>query len=396
MSVLDLLNQLQSSAEDDDSCSSEDERFYIKGRHLPLWINASDVSGITGYNPYCDHVQMLTDYLYKGRDDLTEKDEEDGVQVISEGEFIMSCLEKTRDHKKVSQLLECKPDTHTELQDLNNKIDEEVKNACSVLTSEEKQVIEKVVNKEDLKEDDISTLKSLCEDQSLAAEEKQVISCILANPKKKDFKNIDLKKVQALTDKTTMTSDEQQLLAKKLRGNVNKSFGTMKEHIAIKIYEQRTGHRVRNNNDRLYKLKFVKDECDPYFWICGKVDGITDKRGSPDRCLLEVKNRKNRLFKNIPIYDQVQTTIYMKMLGCEFCDFVQCLNTSRGPKISINEITINHQLWSVVQDRLYKYIDLIYRLRDDHDLRQSVLRQDRESILEFLNSECEWIYAQTT
>ena len=94
MSVLDLLNQLQSSAEDDDSCSSEDERFYIKGRHLPLWINASDVSGITGYNPYCDHVQMLTDYLYKGRDDLTEKDKEDGIQVMSEGEFIMSCLEK--------------------------------------------------------------------------------------------------------------------------------------------------------------------------------------------------------------------------------------------------------------------------------------------------------------
>ena len=30
-----------------------------------------------------------------------------------------------------------------------------------------------------------------------------------------------------------------------------------------------------------------------------------------------------------------------------------------------------------------KYIDLIYRLRDDHDLRQSILRQDRESILEF-------------
>ena len=42
-------------------------------------------------------------------------------------------------------------------------------------------------------------------------------------------------------------------------------------------------------------------------YICGKIDGIENNE------LIEVKNRRNRLFEFIPLYEQIQTEVYFRL-----------------------------------------------------------------------------------
>jgi hypothetical protein len=378
--LLDLLDDHNEIMAQSDSSEEESSKPQFQ---KPMWVNASDVAAITGYNKYADILQLTSDYIYKGRDDLLLADETLDVRPMSEAAFLQESLCKTRNPQELEFLVSEVPETHIDLQDLNQKIEQQVEQSTRLLKPHEQEVLAKAVSEKSLTSEDVDILKKV-DTSSLAACDKEALSSAISG-------TIDVQAVESLLNKKTVTDEECTKLVKQLKSNVNRSYGSRKEHVAIRLYEMKTGHRVTNNNDRLYKLKFVNDQYDPYFWVCGKVDGIVHKPGSLDRCLLEVKNRKNRLFHNVPLYDQIQTMIYMKMLGCSFCDFVQCLTTPRGPKIAVNEITVNQQLWAVVQRRLYKFIDMIYKLRDSPELRHRFIQADSSGKYAVLHEMCDWI-----
>ena len=65
---------------------------------------------------------------------------------------------------------------------------------------------------------------------------------------------------------------------------------------------------IKNN----IKFSNQKTKEDFILRISGKVDGIEGE--GEDQILIETKNRRRRLFDDIPIYEKVQMCIYMKMM----------------------------------------------------------------------------------
>ena len=379
-SLSDILSSLNSPIQSEAE-SSDDEIIVVKKD--TIWINASDVAAITGYNQYADTVQLTLDYLYKGRSDLLTID---GDKHKSELVKLTNTIAEV--DSNLSDLLDCKPESSTELQDHNNKIIESVNDAVSVIKSEHKKIITKAVNKEVLTADEVNILEDVKKSHHFKSEEVDTIQKLINN------EEVQSNFVKSILLKKKISEADQEKLTNQMKSSVNRNFGTRKEYAAIRLYEQQTGNYVKNKNDQLYKLKFEASEKsssidDAYFWICGKVDGLVNKNGI--KHVVEVKNRKNRIFKNIPYYDQIQATIYMKMLGTEHCDFVQCISSmKRGvltPRIAINELTINEQLWSTVRGRLYKFIEYMYELRSNDELRQKFVNNTNK----ILNERCDWL-----
>ena len=58
-----------------------------------------------------------------------------------------------------------------------------------------------------------------------------------------------------------------------------------------------------------------------FYKICGKVDGFCKKDNI--EYIFEIKNRKNKIFTDIPIYEQIQLLIYTKILNNNNVIFVQ-------------------------------------------------------------------------
>ena len=87
-------------------------------------------------------------------------------------------------------------------------------------------------------------------------------------------------------------------MQKYIDGHINKTRGIINENKIIDKYEKNQT-KIKFNNSKLYKIKlFTFDIYEIY--ICGKIDGIIDDE------LIEIKNRRNRLFEFIPIYEQIQ------------------------------------------------------------------------------------------
>jgi hypothetical protein len=79
-------------------------------------------------------------------------------------------------------------------------------------------------------------------------------------------------------------------------------------------------------------------------YICGKIDGIIDNT------LIEIKNRRNRLFEFIPVYEQIQTEIYFRLTNLENGKLIQNYNNTTSEFL----IYKNDELWSSIKNDIFK------------------------------------------
>ena len=99
-----------------------------------------------------------------------------------------------------------------------------------------------------------------------------------------------------------------------LRSVRNKCMGSREECPALDLYESVHGVKVTDRNDRLYVMRLRAGAQE--FEIRGKIDGLQRQTNAPD-VLVEIKNRRNRLFGGIPIYEKVQLEVYLRMLDLQ-------------------------------------------------------------------------------
>lgn len=176
---------------------------------------------------------------------------------------------------------------------------------------------------------------------------------------------------------------------------------------------------VRHNNDQTYCLSFQRisddtnvaemnqamhrglnpedEQC--FFRLFGRIDGLTealivDKSGEwqMELILLEVKNRVHAFRDPPPIYDQIQTTVYMKMLDCKQADLIQCMTRDKA-KILVSRIALDSpplntgQAWKdVLVPRMYQYTAAVYKVRSQPLLRLALMNasepEQRKMILD--------------
>jgi hypothetical protein len=171
-------------------------------------------------------------------------------------------------------------------------------------------------------------------------------------------------------------------ITKQLNSKINCNYGTNTENNAINIYEVETDNKVYNNNIKLYVHKYK------HFAICGKTDGfvkINDKE-----YIFETKNRKNRLFTTIPIYEKIQLLAYTILCKNKNIVFTQCIND----KINIKQLDnyMDEDLWNNITLKLSQYSTLIYKLQLNNDFRSSFINLSNDKLkYEFLEEYLQWL-----
>jgi hypothetical protein len=134
--------------------------------------------------------------------------------------------------------------------------------------------------------------------------------------------------------------------------------------------------KIYNNNDKFYikKIHFREN----FIQIGGRIDGLLD-----DGTLVEIKNRKSRLFSTIPVYEQIQVHCYMFLLEKPNCKIIQRLKSSEQ-----NEKTVewDEKLWTTIVERLDKFTKLFYYFINNFNVQEEflLLANDKERQKEFI------------
>lgn len=247
---------------------------------------------------------------------------------------------------------------------------------------------------EDLKENDIdkNAIKFCTKEQNITNklnkaginEDKQKeILDIYTNSD--NIKNVDelhseTKKVEKILSK--LTPDETKKILPNIQSKLNCSYGTNNEDNAIKLYTKLTNNEVYECNDKLLKI-----ECNN-FYICGKIDGktmINDKE-----YIVEIKNRKNHFYDNIPKYENIQLILYTKLCNNNDICFIQKLSKEIQIKY-INNLDSDDIVYNDIVNNLEQFNNLIIKLQNNEDERHKFLALDKptryiylKNILKFL------------
>jgi hypothetical protein len=123
-----------------------------------------------------------------------------------------------------------------------------------------------------------------------------------------------------------------------------------------------------------------------FYKICGKVDGFCKKDNI--EYIFEIKNRKNKIFTEIPIYEKIQLLIYTKLLNNNNIIFVQ--NIDDNIKIDYLKNYNNSTLLNEILTKLNKFVTLIYNLQNNNSQRQLFLQKNKiqkyKFIFDFINN----------
>lgn len=189
------------------------------------------------------------------------------------------------------------------------------------------------------------------------------------------------KKLEEITNNSNISIDQKKQIKEEINNRINCNYGSNTENIAIKLYEEETKQKVYNNNDELFVMEYNN------YKICGKVDGFIDINNKT--YLLEVKNRKNRIFNIIPLYEQIQLISYTKLCNNTNIIFLQCIND----KIDIKTLDnyAHDYLWDDVINKLNIYVNFVYMLRNNDILRYNFLENTIKNKYKFLKKYLYWL-----
>ena len=147
------------------------------------------------------------------------------------------------------------------------------------------------------------------------------------------------------------------------------------EHIRSRVY---TTHGTRSEDKTSVKVetdegvKLLKDNSfynyevctidDTQFVVTGKIDRI-EERPDGSRVLVEIKNRTNRLFRQVVEYEMIQVQVYLQMLGLIRARLVEQYNT----QVMSHDIVRDEELWeNVIVPGLKEFCFELYSLMNEN------------------------------
>jgi hypothetical protein len=124
-----------------------------------------------------------------------------------------------------------------------------------------------------------------------------------------------------------------------LRSKIYTTHGTRKEDTTSDVVEAREKVTLVRDN-KFYNLN-ICDIGDHQFVVCGKVDRIEEKEDG-SKVLVEIKNRTNRLFKQVVEYEMIQIQVYLQMLGLIHARLIEQYNN----QVLSHPITRDEEMWT--------------------------------------------------
>lgn len=207
-----------------------------------------------------------------------------------DNEFILE-MKRYNNKKKIKSKLDQKIDTleETEIDQIlaNHVIEPQIFNPSPSLIAEEPSKINPPPPiPEPTSKHKVTILKSLVEQQIKPFVSQIIVDEIKVKKMLIPFELISKEVDQVLSMKRGITLEKQDL-----------------NNLEVKLDTE-----IVKRNDKCYLLMIPIVECGTIITMIGKFDGV-----NKDGRVVETKRRRNKLFKQIPLYEQVQLEIYIRM-----------------------------------------------------------------------------------
>lgn len=342
----------------------------------PLLIYASEAAACIGENKYKKRYEALTE-IFKRLDSgshyqtAIERLEKLGFTVTNTGNIVDELKQDVEQF--ISTPVTTSSDLSRTVGEFELKIDE---HEC-VLKETKRKLKEAQTQHTTRKCTLEKTFEKLVEKKKWV--EQQLDSVDDANPKVESLKS-DLQEIQQqLSTKKTQIEDVQKTIENTLTLLTNHQrhmddfkhtkkdiisrkqtqFGHEKEDALIKTNKLGS---ITQNNSQFYKKMFGTK-----WGIGGRIDGFRDG------ALIEIKNRKSKIYDPLPVYDQIQLQCYMQILNLPTSTLIQCLTLEDG-KIETKETVVprDDKWWT---DKLFPALEQFAALVDKF-VRDTLL-QDR-------------------
>jgi len=152
----------------------------------------------------------------------------------------------------------------------------------------------------------------------------------------------------------------------------NTKFGIKNEYDIAILYNKLTGLTiVKDNRYRKIELARCGDMC---FSLGGKIDGICQENG----CIIEIKNRVNRIFYELRGYEKVQIMCYLFLHSAEKGQLVEALKKKDGTDINVINVDFEHIYMNRIKERLIQFIAFFVKFMESEKMKIDILTKDCE------------------
>ena len=150
-----------------------------------------------------------------------------------------------------------------------------------------------------------------------------------------------------------------QALVCEIRGKVSKQRGINNEAKILDNYEVAQDVKVTERNTRSLKMDFGK------FVLTGRTDGWV----ASENRVVDSKDR-TRWFPEVPVYDEIQLRVYMKMLGCPESELIERFPDGRT---RVTKFLNDPAKWDTIEKAISAAVDTMNAaLVDEETLKRIV------------------------
>jgi len=160
----------------------------------------------------------------------------------------------------------------------------------------------------------------------------------------------------------------------------NTQFGIRNENNGVEIYKKKTGNQVETSSKYYKEELFIIDnEIDGHMdiWsVGGKVDGIATDSNNITK-ILEIKNRVSRLFGVVKDYEKIQCYAYMYSLDIPRIHLAEILKSQKNSDMNIFPIEFDEEFWQKdIVDNINIFVDRFYDFLKDPKQKIELLKSD--------------------
>jgi hypothetical protein len=167
-----------------------------------------------------------------------------------------------------------------------------------------------------------------------------------------------------------LTNTLKQVVTSRDRGIVqdfiNTSRGIKQEKTTFESLKQKQPSVKLDTDGSLYQKSVIIPDTEVEYLISGYIDGVELN----NRRIIEIKNRQNRLFNHVPLYEQVQCQAYLFLTGLTVCEHTE----SFQGRLQSTTLHFEPVFWNHILERLNKVILAFDHLLKDNTVQDNFLQ----------------------
>ena len=198
----------------------------------------------------------------------------------------------------------------------------------------------------------------------------ELTKCLKSN----DIQELTKKKEEILSKVKDLSEKDKKAIQESILNVSHTNFGIKNETDVLKIYQKHTNTNIVKDDKYRKKIIYVSPENNYNISIGGKIDGINVDDGS----IIEIKNRMNKLFKELRSYEKVQLMSYLYLFNAQKGFLVEALKKKDATDINIIECAFDNEYMQTILSDIKRFIDFYRSFMKNHKMKLELLQNEDE------------------